>query len=71
MRRTLVIVALTAVMMVIEVVAGVVYGSMALLAGGLQMASHATAPGIAFFAYVAARRLANDAPRWSPGGRMR
>jgi cation diffusion facilitator family transporter len=59
-RRTLVVVALTAVMMVIEIVAGLVYGSMALLADGLHMASHATALGIAFFAYVAARRLAAD-----------
>lgn len=59
-RRTLLIVALTAVMMVVEIVAGLVYGSMALLADGLHMASHATALGIAFVAYVAARRLAAD-----------
>lgn len=59
-RRTLIIVMLTAVMMVVEIVAGIVYGSMALLADGLHMASHATALGIAFVAYVAARRLAAD-----------
>lgn len=59
-RRTLIIVALTAVMMVIEIVAGLVYGSMALLADGLHMASHATALGITFLAYLAARRLATD-----------
>ena len=59
-RRTLWVVLLTAVMMVIELVAGVVYGSMALLADGLHMASHTTALGIAVFAYVIARRLASD-----------
>lgn len=59
-RRTLLVVLLTAVMMVIEIAAGVIYGSMALLADGLHMASHATALGIAVFAYVIARRLAGD-----------
>jgi len=51
---------LTAVMMVVEITAGLIYGSMALLADGLHMASHATALGIAVFAYVIARRLAAD-----------
>lgn len=59
-RRTLIVVILTAIMMVVEVVAGAIYGSMALLADGLHMASHTVALGIALFAYVAARRLAND-----------
>jgi cation diffusion facilitator family transporter len=59
-RRTLIVVILTAVMMVIEITAGLIYGSMALLADGLHMASHATALGIAFFAYVISRRLASD-----------
>ena len=59
-RRTLMVVLLTAVMMVIEITAGLIYGSMALLADGLHMASHATALGIAVFAYVIARRLAAD-----------
>lgn len=58
--RTLLIVIVTAVMMVVEIVAGVVYGSMALLADGLHMGSHATALGIAVFAYVLSRRLAAD-----------
>jgi cation diffusion facilitator family transporter len=65
-RRTLIIVAVTALMMVVEVAAGVVYGSMALLADGLHMASHAAALGIAVVAYVMARRLAAD-PRFSFG----
>ncbi len=59
-RRTLMVVLLTAVMMVVEIAAGVIYGSMALLADGLHMASHATALGIAVFAYMIARRLATD-----------
>jgi cation diffusion facilitator family transporter len=58
--RTIVIVVLTAVMMVVEIAAGVIYGSMALLADGLHMASHATALGIAVFAYVVSRKLAMD-----------
>jgi len=59
-KRTLLIVLLTAVMMVVEIAAGLIYGSMALLADGLHMASHATALGIAVFAYVISRRLAAD-----------
>jgi cation diffusion facilitator family transporter len=59
-RRTLVIVLITAVMMVVEIVAGLTYGSMALLADGLHMASHATALAITYIAYIAARRLAGD-----------
>lgn len=58
--RTLLIVVVTAVMMVVEIAAGVMYGSMALLADGLHMGSHATALGIAVFAYVISRRLADD-----------
>jgi cation diffusion facilitator family transporter len=58
--RTLLVVVITATMMVVEIAAGVVYGSMALLADGLHMASHTAALGIAFLAYVIARRLAAD-----------
>jgi cation diffusion facilitator family transporter len=58
--RTLIVVGITATMMVVEIAAGLVYGSMALLADGLHMASHAAALGIAFLAYVIARRLAAD-----------
>jgi cation diffusion facilitator family transporter len=65
-RRTLLVVLLTAVMMVIEIAAGLAFGSMALLADGLHMASHATALGISVFAYVYARRLAGH-PRYSFG----
>jgi cation diffusion facilitator family transporter len=58
--RTLIVVLLTAATMVLEVVAGLVYGSMALLADGLHMASHATALAIAMVAYVYARKRARD-----------
>ncbi len=59
-RRTIVVIAITASMMVVEIVAGLVFGSMALLADGLHMASHAAALSIAAFAYVFARRNAHD-----------
>ncbi len=58
--RTLLVVVITAVMMVVEIIAGIVYGSMALLADGLHMASHSAALGIAVLAYVVSRRLARD-----------
>ncbi len=51
---------LTAVMMVIEIVAGWWYNSMALLADGFHMSSHALAIGLSAFAYAAARRYAAD-----------
>ena len=60
-RRTWFVVALTAVMMVGEIVAGIVFGSMALLADGWHMATHAAALGIAALAYLFARRQARNA----------
>lgn len=65
-KRTLLVVALTAVMMGVEIAAGLIYGSMALLADGLHMASHASALSIAVLAYVLSRRLAAD-PRFTFG----
>ena len=59
-RRTLLIVVITAIMMVVEIAAGLIYGSMALLADGLHMGSHAAALGISVFAYVVSRRMAAD-----------
>jgi len=58
--RTLIVIAITTMMMVVEIAAGLAYGSMALLADGLHMASHAAALGIAAFAYIYARRHAHD-----------
>ncbi len=60
-RRTLWVVALTAVMMVAEIAAGYLTGSMALLADGFHMATHTGALAIAAFAYLFARRHAHDA----------
>ena len=59
-RRTLLVIAITATMMVVEIGAGVAFGSMALLADGLHMASHTAALGIAAFAYLYARQHADD-----------
>jgi cation diffusion facilitator family transporter len=59
-RRTRYVVALTAGMMVVEIVAGWLTGSMALLADGFHMATHAGALGVAALAYRYARRHASD-----------
>ena len=58
--RTVIVILLTASMMVIEIVAGLAFGSMALLADGLHMASHAAALSISAFAYYFARKRAHD-----------
>lgn len=65
-RRTLWVVALTALMMVAEIAAGYWSGSMALLADGFHMATHAGALGIAAIAYAYARKHATS-PRYSFG----
>lgn len=59
-RRTRWVVALTAAMMVAEIAGGWWFNSMALLADGWHMSSHALALGLSLLAYVAARRLAQD-----------
>lgn len=59
--RTVAVAMLTAIMMAVEVAAGIIFGSMALLADGLHMGSHAVALGIAVFAYVYTRKHAHDA----------
>ncbi|WP_441278635.1 CDF family Co(II)/Ni(II) efflux transporter DmeF [Tardiphaga sp. 172_B4_N1_3] len=59
-RRTLWVVALTTIMMVGEIVAGIVFNSMALLADGFHMATHAVALAIAAGAYAYARRNAHN-----------
>ena len=65
-RRTWFVVALTAVMMVGEIAGGTFFGSMALLADGWHMATHAAALGISAAAYVFARRQARN-PRFAFG----
>ena len=58
--RTLLVITLTASMMIVEIAAGIAFGSMALLADGLHMGSHAVALSINAFAYVYARRHAHN-----------
>jgi cation diffusion facilitator family transporter len=65
-RRTWLVVGLTAAMMVAEIVGGTIFGSMALLADGWHMSTHAGALGIAAFAYRYARNHARD-PRFAFG----
>jgi cation diffusion facilitator family transporter len=57
-RRTWFVVALTVTMMLAEIGAGSIFGSMALLADGWHMATHAAALGIAGLAYLLARQYA-------------
>lgn len=67
-RRTLLVIALAAVTMVAEISAGLLFGSMALLADGWHMASHVAALGITYFAYRYARRhIANRRYSWGTG----
>ncbi|MCA1440630.1 CDF family Co(II)/Ni(II) efflux transporter DmeF [Ensifer sp. IC4062] len=59
-RRTWFVIALTAAMMVGEIAAGTYYGSMALVADGWHMSTHAAAMLISALAYLYARRNARN-----------
>ncbi|MBE0583396.1 MAG: CDF family Co(II)/Ni(II) efflux transporter DmeF [Desulfofustis sp.] len=59
-KRTLYVLLLTAVTMIVEITAGSIYGSMALLADGWHMATHVAAFFITIFAYRYARTHADD-----------
>jgi cation diffusion facilitator family transporter len=65
-RRTWFVIALTATMMVAEIAAGSFYGSMALVADGWHMSTHAAAMSISALAYLYARRHAHN-PRFTFG----
>jgi len=65
-RGTRAVMWITAAMMVVEIVAGWWFNSMALLADGWHMSSHAFAIGLSAFAYAAARRYSSD-PRFAFG----
>lgn len=65
-RRTNWVIVLTAATMVVEIVAGWATGSMALLADGFHMATHAGALAVAAVAYAFARRHARN-PRFTFG----
>lgn len=60
-RRTWLVIGITATMMVVEIAAGSIYGSMALVADGWHMSTHATAMLIAALAYRFARKNARNA----------
>ena len=59
-KNTARVVVLTALMMVVEIVGGYTFNSMALLADGWHMSSHALALGLSVLAYTFARRFAHD-----------
>lgn len=59
-KNTIRVVVLTALMMVFEIIGGYAFNSMALLADGWHMSSHAVAMGLSVLAYVLARRFAGD-----------
>jgi len=59
-RRTLIVIVITALMMVVEITAGAVFGSMALFADGIHMGSHMVGLGISFIAYIYARKFAHS-----------
>ena len=65
-RGTRAVMWITAAMMIVEIAAGWWYNSMALLADGWHMSSHAVAIGLSAFAYASARRYASD-PRFAFG----
>ncbi len=60
-KRTLIVSVVTLLTMIVEVAAGLAFGSMALLADGLHMGSHASALAISVFAYYYTRTHARDA----------
>jgi len=59
-RRTWAVIVLCSVMMVAEIVGGALFGSLALIADGLHMSTHAGALLLAALAYTYARKYAND-----------
>jgi cation diffusion facilitator family transporter len=59
-RRTWAVIVLCTVMMIAEIVGGAMFGSLALIADGLHMSTHAGALLLAALAYTCARKYAND-----------
>ena len=66
-RRTWAVIILCTVMMIAEIVGGALFGSLALIADGLHMSTHAGALLLAALAYTFARRYADRSPI-SPSG---
>jgi cation diffusion facilitator family transporter len=65
-RRTWLVIALCGAMMIAEIIGGLVFGSIALVADGLHMSTHAGALILAALAYTLARKYAHD-PRFTFG----
>jgi cation diffusion facilitator family transporter len=65
-RRTWVVIALCGAMMTAEIIGGLLFGSIALVVGGLHMSTHAGALLLAAVAYTYARKHADD-PRFTFG----
>ncbi len=65
-RNTKIVMALSAITMVVEIIAGITFGSIALLADGWHMSTHVAAFGVAVFAYQYARNHANN-PKYTFG----
>jgi cation diffusion facilitator family transporter len=59
-RRTWAVIVLCSIMMIAEIVGGALFGSLALIADGLHMSTHAGALLLAALAYTYARKYAND-----------
>src|SRR5256885_3902490 len=59
-RRTWTVIILCSVMMIVEIIGGALFGSIALVADGLHMSTHAGALLLAALAYSYARKLSND-----------
>ncbi len=59
-KKTLWVVLLTAVTMVVEIIFGLLSGSMALLADGIHMGSHVLAIGLSWVAYIIVRKLSRN-----------
>lgn len=58
--KTIIVIIISAVMMVAEIVAGLLYGSMALLSDGIHMGTHVLALMITLFAYIITKRQAEN-----------
>src|SRR6202163_896876 len=59
-RRTWMVIVLCSIMMIAEIIGGLLFGSIALVADGLHMSTHASALLLAALAYSYARRHADD-----------
>jgi cation diffusion facilitator family transporter len=65
-RRTWAVIVLCTIMMVAEIIGGALFGSLALIADGMHMSTHAGALLLAALAYTFARKYADD-PNFSFG----